>query len=397
MFENTKIIKAKLILYLLFFPCCLFAQTSGNVVIKGNIEGLGDGEKAYLSIFDASKQAFLVVDSVINKDGKFLIDYPIEGGPRWCLLQFATGRFIRLALNNNENIEIKSKEGESDIVHQKEHGVLDDMVTISGSPTNDCYRSNYTLIIEPYHKNLRLLNISLQKLRDSVGFDSNLVEAIFRKKQVLNKKFAVDLNSYIKMKYMIPFILYLNNEFERSGHAIFLKDAIKKLSEKDRENYFSEYLFNQVASLSIGDVMPEFELPDTNHQKIALSNIIAVGKFTLVHFWANKSYNREEIDKNLFTMYKLFHSKGLNIIGVSSDKYVEEWKEALDMQKYPWRNVLDKNGKLTTELYKEGGKSVPNTTDVLLDNQGKIIAWDPSPIELQYYLWENLGKLTPNN
>ena len=33
-----------------------------------------------------------------------------------------------------------------------------------------------------------------------------------------------------------------------------------------------------------------------------------------------------------------------------------------------------------------------NTTNVLLDNQGKIVAWYVSGAELQYYLWKAFGE-----
>jgi hypothetical protein len=43
-------------------------------------------------------------------------------------------------------------------------------------------------------------------------------------------------------------------------------------------------------------------------------------------------------------------------------------------------------GSLIYEKYGEGGHSIPNTTNVLVDNSGTIVAWDVYGPELQYYL-----------
>ena len=49
-------------------------------------------------------------------------------------------------------------------------------------------------------------------------------------------------------------------------------------------------------------------------------------------------------------------------------------------------------GSTIYDVYQEGGHTLPNVTNVLLDAQGKIIAWDPHGIELQYYLWKAFGE-----
>ncbi len=70
------------------------------------------------------------------------------------------------------------------------------------------------------------------------------------------------------------------------------------------------------------------------------------------------------------------------MIGFSSDKYAELWKEAIQRYQLPWYHVSDLKGKdgVVDKVYHEYGtdKYIRNTTNYLLDSTGKIIAYDPS-------------------
>jgi hypothetical protein len=48
-------------------------------------------------------------------------------------------------------------------------------------------------------------------------------------------------------------------------------------------------------------------------------------------------------------------------------------------------------GSMINDVYNEGGHSIPNTTNILLDDKGKIIAWDVNGPELEWYLRKYLG------
>ncbi len=65
----------------------------------------------------------------------------------------------------------------------------------------------------------------------------------------------------------------------------------------------------------------------------------------------------------------------------------------------PWYQVSDLKGanSVVHQVYNEYGPfgpktATPNLTNVLLDNTGKVIAYDKTGVELQWYLSKILGE-----
>ena len=73
-------------------------------------------------------------------------------------------------------------------------------------------------------------------------------------------------------------------------------------------------------------------------------------------------------------MYAKYHSKGFNIISVSSDKFRKAWVRALDQENMPWTQVIDvypsKDITVTvSDLY--GTHYIPYF--VLINKKGEVI------------------------
>ncbi|PRZ22040.1 thioredoxin-like protein [Flavobacterium granuli] len=89
-------------------------------------------------------------------------------------------------------------------------------------------------------------------------------------------------------------------------------------------------------------------------------------------------------------IYKEFHSKGLNIIGVSLDKDAAKWKEAIAKDKLTWTQVS--NLKFWDEPIAKQYQveSIPAT--FILDASGKVVAKDLRGDELRAKIKELLAK-----
>lgn len=166
------------------------------------------------------------------------------------------------------------------------------------------------------------------------------------------------------------------------------------LMTRQKKSYYAKVIKDWIP-LSVGQPFPEFSLPDIKGNVRSLKDITSKSKITLVHFWANRSDRRKEFQDELRVQYNKYHSNGFNIVGISSDTLAGEWKEVVEREKFPWYNVSDLKGRegIVRKVYHEFGYNpeVPNTTNVLIDASGKIIAWDVSGVELQWYLWKYLG------
>lgn len=92
----------------------------------------------------------------------------------------------------------------------------------------------------------------------------------------------------------------------------------------------------------------------------------------------------------MVAIYAEFHSKGLNIVGVSLDKEANKWKEAIVKDKLTWVQVS--NLKFWEEpiamQYKV--QSIPST--FIFDASGTIVAKDLRGEELRAKIKELLSK-----
>lgn len=73
-------------------------------------------------------------------------------------------------------------------------------------------------------------------------------------------------------------------------------------------------------------------------------------------------------------LYNRFHSKGLNIIGVSLDEDAERWKEAIAKDKLTWTHVSNLKGWHDPIAQMYNVDQIPTT--FLLDSSGKIVGKD---------------------
>lgn len=98
----------------------------------------------------------------------------------------------------------------------------------------------------------------------------------------------------------------------------------------------------------------------------------SLGKVTIVDFWASWCAPCRAENPNMVALYKEFHSKGLNIVGVSLDKDAAKWKEAIAKDKLIWTQVSNLkfwNEPIAIQYQVE---SIP--APFVLDASGKIIA-----------------------
>lgn len=131
-----------------------------------------------------------------------------------------------------------------------------------------------------------------------------------------------------------------------------------------------------------GNKAPEFLAPDPNGRQVALYE--SLGTYTILHFWASWNKADQQENANLGEIYKLYRSKGLNIIGVSLDKEMQSWKNAISNQGLSWPQVssLKLWNEPVAKLY--GVKSIP--TIYILDKEGKIIKQEIRGYELKKYV-----------
>ncbi len=118
---------------------------------------------------------------------------------------------------------------------------------------------------------------------------------------------------------------------------------------------------------SIGQYVYNFKEINPQNKYISLEN--AMGKATIIDFWASWCRPcREAANPAYLKLYNEYHNKGLNIIGVSSDRHQYFWQKALKQDSLPWAQVIDSTKRI---LKKYNVQKIP--TMFLIDKNGKIV------------------------
>ncbi len=137
----------------------------------------------------------------------------------------------------------------------------------------------------------------------------------------------------------------------------------------------------------IGGKAPNFIAPTPDGKRLSLN--AAMGKVTLIDFWASWCKPCRVENPYVVSLYKKYHDRGFNIIGVSLDKSKEAWIKAIKKDSMEWLHVS--NLKFWQEpiakLY--GVSAIPQT--FLLNSQGIIVAKNLRGKELEDKIVELLN------
>ncbi len=178
--------------------------------------------------------------------------------------------------------------------------------------------------------------------------------------------------------YVSPFELLLIMSLIPADTAINLYN---RLGDPIRESYFGQKVyskFQRIENTSEGKTAPVFSGIDINGKPVSLSDYR--GKYVLLDFWASWCIPCRKENPNMIELFKKYHAKGLEIIGISSDEDKNSWRSAIKNDGIGlWNHILNVPQVKENEIEKDlltissqyGVLGLP--TKVLVDTKGKII------------------------
>ncbi|MGO2359171.1 MAG: redoxin domain-containing protein [Mesonia sp.] len=336
-------------------------ESKDESVLTAKID-VEDGAKVYFSAMN-DQGSPKAIDTTIVKNGEFSFELPkVEYQTLSILTLEGDSRGNVLFINENKKTEGTIYKDSLQASHLK-------------GGENQKLLYNYLTFISEQGKKANDLG---KRFRDpSLQKNPEIAKSMREERAILTKKeheFRENLikdnpNSLVSI-LVLSDMIGMNINPNADKKALFnslSKKAKSSPSGKKIEKYLEA---NQ--DISIGSKAPGFSAKTPEGEELSLEG--ALGKITIIDFWASWCKPCRIENPNVVKLYNKYHDKGLNIIGVSLDKKTQKdkWLKAIEDDKLAWQHVsnLEYWNEPIAKLYNV--RSIPAT--FILDEDGNIIA-----------------------
>ncbi|MBS9768816.1 MAG: AhpC/TSA family protein [Flavobacteriaceae bacterium] len=354
--------KTKIIVTILLCCCvavCGFSQTASirkkNIVtIKGRIDGIKSG-KLLLVARVGERKLDTLGSSNFNSSTFLLRAIVKEPMVTQLLVEGYQGGFLLMAEPTvTYSADLKKDKGE-----------------IKGGNLQDEYHKHLE-VSNSIKNNVVRLHKNYTDLRGQNKFRSaSRTNDTLRMQEALYKKTTDDFLA--KHDDLITAYTYqVNAEMKKMGwqESQKLYDKLGANAKKTLSARILKERIERLKKTAEGVVAPDFTLDDINGKKVTMSKVSA--KIKILDFWASWCGPCRLNNPILKSLYKDYHSKGLEIIGISLDTKKENWISAVKKDALDWIQVSPLTGWKGELIGMYNITGVP--TLIVLDEQNRIIA-----------------------
>lgn len=320
----------------------------------------GDGQVVYLKK-KIGKKLYEVVDSAIVKEGVFnmkgalpkIVERTLFVGKKSNILIMDS-----IPINVNCITKVRNIKG-------KEFKNTD--VKIDGSKNQKIFHDYLKL---KQAEMFMMLGVSMMAQKgDKKMLDSIAQVYITTKKNTREK--TLKLVTSNPDSYSSAIIL--KNDVAKSEPLADVKKYYKGLTWIVKKSSVGKELkaeIEKIEKTADGSVAPDFTLPDMEGKDVKLSDLR--GKYVIIDFWASWCGPCCREITTVKKIYKKYHDKGLEVIGLSLDNKKDKWLGAVKKYDMPWIQVSDLKGWECPVAKTYSVTGIPRV--FLLDKEGKIIS-----------------------
>ena len=363
----------RLILFLLFAAILVSCSTNNNspFTINGTVKGIDSAKVVLIKFGGENGYTRIRTDSTIVKDGKFTFTGK-TGEPEQVLLSFGYRQGIYLFLEPGA------------ITVSADIDSLRDAV-ITGSNSQDILNKCNDRL-KPFSEEQDKLIAEYRKAAQKN--DEKTIKKIIEKWNALDEKRNEEVKNIITdNKDNVIGAFLVRSYFGATSPLEELEPLFNQLDPSLQNCKYYKILskrINILKNVQIGKPAPDFTQNDADGNPFTLSSL--KGKYVLIDFWASWCGPCIREAPNVVKVYKKFHDKGFDIIGVSFDNKREPWLKAIKDYNLSWHHVTELNGFNNSAGRLYGVNAIPHT--VLIDKDGIIIAKNLRGEDLQKKLEE---------
>jgi peroxiredoxin len=145
-----------------------------------------------------------------------------------------------------------------------------------------------------------------------------------------------------------------------------------------------------LAKVAVGKHFLDIEMPNPDGKTVKLSDYAGKGKLVLLDFWASWCPPCRRSMPGLRKLYAQYKNKGFEIVGISLDRNVADWKKGIADLQITWPQMSDVKFWKSAGAALYGVNSIPHT--VLIGKDGTIVANNLEGDELASRVAELLKK-----